>query len=183
MTDCCWFSAHGGSARQWWGPGSDSAFDHMIRRSASADLNRNRRLSDRHRRSLSVVKATKLWPFVSGPRPTTLAVALILTFASSSWRLRWSRAWPERSQNPSVADQVDKKQITAVRASSNRHSPCVSRQILYRARARARAFVHSRGDREEEGGSATGRRDFLSVTEPRLQRPVASFFPTVVSPL
>lgn len=146
MTDCCWFSAHGGSARQWWGPGSDSAFDHMIRRSASADLNRNRRLSDTHRRSLSVVKATKLWPFVSGPRPTTLAVALILTFAASSWRLRWSRVWPERSQNPSVADQVDKKQITAVRASSNRHSPCVIRQILYtRARPRLRALARRSG--------------------------------------
>lgn len=88
-------------------------------------------------RPLSVVKATKLWLFVSGPRPTTL-VALILTFTASSWRLRWSRVWPERFQNPSVADQVDKNQITAVRASSHRHSPCVIRHTLHCANTRAR---------------------------------------------
>lgn len=77
--------------------------------------------------------------------PPPSPVALILTFVASSWQLRWSRVWPERFQNPSVADQVDKNQSTAVRASSNLHSPCVNRQILFRARPRLRALARRSG--------------------------------------
>lgn len=104
-----------------------------------------------HTTTTTVVKATTPRCSSSVRIPTTHTAALILTWAATSWRLRWSRGWQDRSEHfrtNLVGVWTVRNKLPAARAAA--HQRCFSSVCLLERNARALVHAHSRGDREEE---------------------------------